>query len=119
MPFIPPEEIQRAKQIDLLTYLQTYEPHELKQVSGNTYCLKSHDSLRISNGKWYWLFSRGFGGYNALDYLTKVKELKFIDAVKHLLGQAATLPPVFASDDKPLPEEKVFVLPPKYRHTKV
>ena len=30
------------------------------------YCTAEHDSLKISNGKWYW-WSRGFGGYSALD----------------------------------------------------
>ena len=68
MAFIPPETIEKARQVDLLTYLQTCEPNELVHISGNHYCTREHDSLKISNGKWYW-FSRGFGGYNALDYL--------------------------------------------------
>ncbi len=45
----------------------------LKRVAGNVYCTKEHDSLKISNGKWYW-WSRGFGGVSALDYLIKVKQ---------------------------------------------
>ena len=77
MPFIPPETIEKARQVDLLTYLQTCEPNELVHISGNHYCTREHDSLKISNGKWYW-FSRGFGGYNALDYLIKVKEIPFL-----------------------------------------
>ena len=44
------------------------------------YCTAEHDSLKISNGKWYW-WSRGFGGYSALDYLIKVKEYDFVEAV--------------------------------------
>ena len=58
MPFYDSEAIERARQVDLLTYLQTCEPQELVHVSGNVYCTKTHDSLRISNGKWCW-FSRG------------------------------------------------------------
>ena len=46
------EEIERARSIDLLTYLQTYEPTELVHVRGDTYCTREHDSLKISNGKW-------------------------------------------------------------------
>lgn len=49
-----------AKQIDLLTYLKACEPSQLVRVSGNTYCTKEHDSLKISNGKWMW-WSRGIG----------------------------------------------------------
>ena len=59
--YYKPEEIQQAKIIDLLTYLRRYEPQELVHISGNSYCTRTHDSLKISNGKWYW-FSRGIGG---------------------------------------------------------
>ena len=60
-----PAVIEQARQIDLLSYLQRYEPSNLKRVAGNVYCTREHDSLKISNGKWYW-WSRGFGGYSAL-----------------------------------------------------
>ena len=72
MPYIPPEVVAKAREMDLLTYLKNYEPHELVHFGGNTYCTREHDSLKISNGKWCW-FSRGIGGYSALDYLIKVK----------------------------------------------
>lgn len=39
MPYIEPEVILEAKKIDLLTYLQNYEPQELQHVSGNIYCI--------------------------------------------------------------------------------
>ena len=42
--------------------------------TSNVYCTAEHDSLKISNGKWYW-WSRGFGGYSALDYFIKVNQL--------------------------------------------
>ena len=70
MPYIPPEVVARAREMDLLTYLRTYEPQELVHFGGSTYCTREHDSLKISNGKWCW-FSRGIGGYSALDYLIK------------------------------------------------
>lgn len=74
MPYVDAEAIEAARQIDLLNYLQAYEPGELVRVSGSTYCTREHDSLKIFNGKWHW-FSRGIGGRNALDYLVKVKEM--------------------------------------------
>lgn len=108
MSYYSPEDIQRAKQIDLLTYLRQCEPQELVHVSGNTWCTREHDSLKISNGKWNW-FSRGIGGRSALDYLVKVKDYPFTDAVGILLGRAAEMPPASAS--KPQEEEKVLLLP--------
>ena len=86
MPYIAPEVITEAKRMDLLTYLREYEPGELVKFSSNTYTTRTHDSLKISNGKWYW-WSRGFGGYSALDYLIKVKEYDFVEAVEILTGQ--------------------------------
>ena len=53
MPYVDTEAIEAARQIDLLSYLQAYEPGELVHVSGSTYCTREHDSLKISNGKWH------------------------------------------------------------------
>ncbi len=62
------EEVQKAREMDLLTYLQNYEPDNLKHISGVVYRTVDHDSLVISNGEWCW-FSQGIGGHSALDYL--------------------------------------------------
>lgn len=86
MAYFTPEQISRAKEIDLLTYLQNYNPDELVYESRNTYHTRTHDSLKINNGMWYW-FSRNIGGKNALEYLIQVEEYKFTDAVSHLLNQ--------------------------------
>lgn len=93
MPFIAPELIIQAKQMDLLTYLRNYEPYELVKFSGNTYCTRTHDSLKISNGKWIW-WSRGIGGRSALDYLIKVKGYSFLEAVETIIGHTAIQAPV-------------------------
>lgn len=94
MPYIPPEVVAKAKEMDLLTYLKNYEPGELVHFGGSTYCTRTHDSLKISNGKWCW-FSRGIGGRTALDYLIKVREIPFIEAVEMIVGQAAIKPPAY------------------------
>ena len=105
-----PAVIERARQIDLLSYLQRYEPGNLKRVAGNVYCTREHDSLKISNGKWYW-WSRGFGGFSALDYLMKVREFSFVEAVQTLTGDMGDWkpPPPAVKKDEP----KVLLLPPK------
>lgn len=77
-------QIRQAKEWDLLTYLQVYEPGELR-MAGTEYCTAGHDSLKISNGKWHW-HSRGIGGRTALDYLVKVKGMDFVSAVGMLCG---------------------------------
>lgn len=99
MPFIPPDVVAKAREMDLLTYLRNYEPQELVHFGGSTYCTREHDSLKISNGKWCW-FSRGIGGTSALDYLIKVKNIPFTKAVERIVGQAAVQPPVFVSAPK-------------------
>ena len=103
--------LERVRQIDLLSYLREFEPSNLVKVKGtsNVYCTAEHDSLKISNGKWYW-WSRGFGGYSALDYLIKVKEYDFVEAVEILTGQT------MADWKPPAPkknEPKVLLLPLK------
>ena len=95
MGYVTPEEIRKAKEMDLLTYLQNYEPNELVRVAPNTYCTREHDSLKISNGKWCW-FSRGIGGKTALDYLIKVQDYPFTQAVETILGRTAARPPVIS-----------------------
>mgnify|MGYP003098459843 CR=1 FL=1 len=109
MPYIPPEVVARAREMDLLTYLRTYEPQELVHFGGGTYCTREHDSLKISNGKWCW-FSRGIGGCSALDYLIKVKEIPFTQAVETIMGNLSAAPPAFAPAPK-APKEKVLLLP--------
>lgn len=97
--YYSPEDIQKARELDLLSYLQQYESQELVHVSGNTYCTREHDSLKISNGKWHW-FSRGIGGRSALDYLIKVKDIPFTEAVSIILRQPAEIPSVFQNQPK-------------------
>lgn len=109
MPYIDYEIITQAKQMDLLTYLENFEPDELVHVSGDTYTTKTHDSMRISNGMWNW-FSRGIGGRSALDYLIKVKGYDFTKAVETIVGKT---PIVSAPRAKPIKKEDKKLLLPK------
>lgn len=96
------------KQIDLLTYLKTYEPHELVHFSGNTYTTRTHDCLKISNGRWMW-WSQGIGGRTALDYLIKVRDYTFLEAMELITGQAAIRPVDMSPEPKTA--EKKLLLP--------
>ena len=110
---LDPAVIEQARQLDLLTYLQHYEPSNLRRVAGNVYCTREHDSLKISNGKWYW-WSRGFGGVSALDYLIKVKEYSFVEAVQQLTGEVGHWipPPPAPKKDEP----KELLLPNRFKN---
>ena len=45
MPYIPPEVVEQARQIDLLTYLRKLEPDNVEEVKGtrNVYRTVDHD----------------------------------------------------------------------------
>lgn len=110
--YVTREQIEQAKQMDLLSYLQAFEPDELVRINSDIYTTRTHDSLKISNGKWCW-WSRGIGGRSALDYLVKVRGMEFIEAVQHVCGcdRYTALPPVFTV--KP-PKKPPFVPPKPY-----
>ncbi|MCL2047162.1 MAG: DUF3991 and toprim domain-containing protein [Defluviitaleaceae bacterium] len=114
MPSLSDEQIIQARSVDLLDYLQAYEPLNVRKI-GSEHCLVEHDSLKISNGKWNW-FSRDIGGHSALDFLVKVRGMDFVSAVQSLTdGMTAPIhistkiPPRINSPPK---QHKPFNLPP-------
>lgn len=116
MPYIAPEVITEAKRMDLLTYLREYEPGELVRFSSNTYTTRTHDSLKISNGKWMW-WSRGIGGKSALDYLIKVRGMDFVEAVQTIMGNGSVSFPTCKNIKSY--EEQPLLLPEKSPTTDV
>ena len=116
MPYIAPEVITEAKRMDLLTYLREYEPGELVKFSSNTYTTRTHDSLKISNGKWMW-WSRGIGGKSALDYLIKVRGMDFVQAVQTIMGNGSVSFPTYENIKSY--EEQPLLLPEKSPTTDV
>ena len=106
--YVTREEITRAKEIDLETYLRCCEPDELVKC-GKGYRTRTHDSLKISNGMWHW-HSRGIGGKTALDYLIHVKCMDFVPAVQLLCNE---LHLELSEPGKPHPKPRVkpFDLP--------
>ena len=107
MQIISKEDVQKAREMDLLTYLTYHEPGNLRHVSGTVYSTVEHDSLIINNGKWCW-FSQGIGGRSALDYLIKVKGIPFRDAVERIVGNVSEPLPIIKPPTSP---PKVFTMP--------
>ena len=89
--------------MDLLTYLQNYDPQKLVCLSSNTYCAHEHDSHNDS--RWRWL-SRGIEGRSMQDYFIKVKEIHFTEAVGIIAGQAAVQPPVQSVEEAGVKREQ-------------
>ncbi|MDL2237846.1 DUF3991 and toprim domain-containing protein [Christensenellaceae bacterium OttesenSCG-928-K19] len=88
MSWVEKEQIEAAREIDLLSYLQAKEPEELKRTGPNEYRTVTHGSVVITNNKWYW--NRGkFGGVSALDYLVQVCGVGLVEAVEALTGERA------------------------------
>ena len=109
MGYVTKQQIEKAREMDLLTYLQAYEPNNLRPFGRNGYCLKDHDSLKISNGKWFW-WSQNIGGRSALDYLVSVRNVPFTEAVTMLCGNTINMP---YQTRKPMEKPKVSFVPPK------
>lgn len=86
MEYIAPERIRKAREMDLLTYKQLYEPWDLIPTGANSFKLKSEPALKLSNGKWCWWDHDAAGGKSALKYLEKVKGMEWQEAVKHIEG---------------------------------
>lgn len=105
--WVSSKEIAEAKQYDLLSYLRLADPFELVKLSHDTYCLRSHDSFKISNGLWHW-FSQSIGGRSAIDYLIKVRGYSLPDAVKEV---NRTMGRAFVPEDIRQVKRKSFSLP--------
>lgn len=87
--YIPKEIVKQAKKIDLLTYFMNNNPSELVKKGANTYSLKTHDSVIISNGLWH-RFSTNEAGKTAVDYLIKVEKMTLQEAVSSVLNRNIT-----------------------------
>lgn len=111
IPYTPPEIVEEINKMDLLTYLENYEPNELVRVGANTYTTKTHDSIRISNGLWNW-FSRGIGGRSAVDYIKAEKNLSFKEAIDYIAEKAQIQRP-FVYQNEVEKIKKEFRLPLK------
>ena len=113
--YVTKQEIEQARQLDLLSFLQQYRPHELVKLSPGVYSMRSHDSLKISNGRWY-RWATGKGGVSALDYLVSVENMPFVEAVQYICGccKNSTIPLT------PVPEkpQRLFSLPKPHSDNK-
>ena len=98
------EQIDRANQADLVSFLQA-QGEQLER-AGNEYRWKRHDSLTVRGNKWY-RHSQSKGG-GPVDFLMEFFGKSFTEAVELLTGEKGAAPP----PDSPAPLSD-FRLPPR------
>ncbi|MCL1792805.1 MAG: DUF3991 and toprim domain-containing protein [Oscillospiraceae bacterium] len=92
----------QARTADVLAFFEKYNGYTFAHRGGEYRC-KQHPSLAVKADRlsWYW-HSKGIGGYGVIDYLVKVEDMAFRQAVEVVTGatpqtaptqQAAELPP--------------------------
>ncbi len=102
MAFVSKEEIEKAREIDLVSFLKAHNPSELIPDGSNAFRSKTHSSLTMSNGKWCWFGGGKIGGSNALDYLMKVEQVPFPEAVQLINSTQGYVPQVQAKETEPI-----------------
>lgn len=114
------EQMEQVRSITLLDYLQSHESFNITiRERYNEIRLKDHDSfiLTISNDLFDWK-SKKIGGKGALDYLIKVRNYDFKEAVYMLLPNGSlnldySQKPAYTAKIDKEKKRKPFVLPPK------
>ena len=110
------KQIERARSVNLVSFLHQFQPSELKRI-GQSWTLKSHDSMRISaDGRWNW-FSHSIGGGDAISYLQKVHGMTFQESIRTLAGEDYQALRIDKSVREP-PQRKEFSLPARNQNNR-
>ena len=99
--------IEQARNTDIIAFLEQHCGFTFVQYGGAYRC-NQHKSLAVKADRrsWYW-HSKGVGGFGVLDYLIKVENMPFREAVETVTDiTPTTAPPRFEA-----PKPKVLVLP--------
>jgi len=97
--------VEQARNTDIIAFLEKYNGFIFAHQRGAYRC-KQHPSLAVKNDRlsWYW-HSQGVGGFGALDYLMKMENMAFRDAV-------AVISPI-SFDERPPTPPKPTATPPQ------
>ena len=101
--------IEKARNADLISFLEKHYGYTFTY-RNNTYRCKQHQSLAVKNDRLsFFRHSRGIGGHGALDYLMKIDNIPFLEAVEIITGTSP-------KQAQPIPEieiPKKLILPDK------
>jgi len=106
--------LAQARAADMVAFLEKYHGFTFAHRGGEYRC-NQHKSLAIKSDRlsWFW-HSKSIGGYGALDYLTKVENMPFREAVGVVTGTTPpTASPPPRRQTEPPPPPKILVLPDK------
>jgi len=107
--YIGTDIIEQVRNTDMIDFLSKRNGFTFSR-NGDTYRCKQHPSLAIKEDRlsWFW-HSRGIGGRGCLDYLTKIENMPFRDAVQAISGVTQTTAPPQRAEVR----KKTLVLPEK------
>jgi len=86
--------VAQARAADALAFFEKYNGFTFTQRGGEYRC-RQHPSLAVKSDRlsWFW-HSKGIGGHGVLDYLVKIENMSFREAVEVVTGiTPATAPP--------------------------
>jgi hypothetical protein len=84
--------VEQARAADMVAFFEKYKGFTFTQRGGEYRC-EQHPSLAVKSDRlsWYW-HSKGVGGHGVLDYLTKIDNMAFRQAVEVVTGATPTPP---------------------------
>ena len=108
--------VKQARNTDMIAFLGRRHGFTFAYCGGSYRC-RQHPSLAVNNDRssFYW-HSKGIGGFGALDYLIKVENMPFKDAVGACSCAAATTANICAGSPQKPEQQKMLVLPKKKGH---
>jgi len=100
--------VEQARNADIIVFLEKYHGFTFAH-RGGAYRCRQHPSLAVDSDRlsFYW-HSKSVGGFGALDYLVKVENMPFREAVEVITG---TIPPTAPPRHETPP--KTLILPEK------
>ena len=110
------EQYQKAASVDLLKFLEE-RGYEFKQTGSSFKAKGVKGGFIVNKNLWNW-FARGIGG-TAIDYLAKVENMDYVEAVFYLCGEQynADRKPIEKRNEEP-PKPKEIVKPMENSHAR-
>lgn len=106
-----PEQKERAKNTDLVSFLNDYKGWDFKKAGHYFQCLQHNSLIVYADRKGFVWNSRNISGGDTIDFLRKVEGKSYPEAIEVIIGEAAAVvckpAPVYKS------EAGKLVLPPK------
>ena len=106
--------IEQTRNTDIIAFFEQHYGFEFVH-RGGTYRCQQHPSLAVKNNRlsWYW-HSKGIGGFGVLDYLVKVENMPFREAVETAAGICiVSLPQHRVNLSRCAEPSKTLILPEK------